>query len=252
MKSQDETKLEEETREAEPRDEIQPECELESQDEAALHDGPSGTQTHMEDDLSETSASGKECSAMSEATTSKRKRAAVEECTSSGSKRPRTEPTPRPPDQRAITHKEAQVIKYVNQLASHNIRSYAIGWLIEDARLRLVYGDRMGLVFTKPIDFLGEDATLFLLIVAATGAAGVHDLGIHPNVHFPRDSDGYEIFALDSEYDGATLDLRTEDGETLQFAFDVGPTRKLYTEFGLVGRGTAVVPVKAKNKKARE
>ncbi|KZT64321.1 hypothetical protein DAEQUDRAFT_39492 [Daedalea quercina L-15889] len=217
--------------------------EMEPQDEATV------VGMRVEDDLPSTSSSAKECSAISEARTSKRKRTVVEENPVSGSKRSRTEAEPR---SSIITKKEAQILKYVDQIASHNVRSYAIGWLIEDARLRLVYGDRMGLVFTKAIDFLGKDAALFLLIVAATGAAGVHGLGIHPNVHFPRDDDGYEVFALDSEYTGATLHLPTGDTEDAQFDFDVQSTRKLYTEFGLIGRGTAVIPVKARNKKARE
>ncbi|KZT66803.1 hypothetical protein DAEQUDRAFT_729769 [Daedalea quercina L-15889] len=226
--------------------------EMESQGEATVGDEPLQAAMRVEDDLLEGSSSAKDCSAISEATTSKRKRTVVEESSPSGSKRSRVEAEPCSSRGRAVTNKEAQIMKYVDQIVSHNVRSYAVGWLIEDARLRLVYGDRMGLVFTKPIDFLGQDAALFLLIVAATGAAGVHDLGIHPNVHFPRDDDGYEVFALDSEYTGATLHLPTEDNEDLQFDFDVQPPRKLYTEFGLIGRGTAVIPVKAKNKNARE
>ncbi|KZT66823.1 hypothetical protein DAEQUDRAFT_813263 [Daedalea quercina L-15889] len=225
---------------------------VETQGEATVGDEPLQAKIRVDDDLPETGPSANECSCTSEATTSKRKRTVVEENPASDSKRPRTEAEPCPSSTRAITKNEAQILKYVDQIASHNVRSYAVGWLIEDARLRLVYGDCMGLVFTKPIDFLGQDAALFLLIVAATGAAGVHDLGIHPNVHFPRDDVGYEVFDLDSKYTGATLRLPTGDNEDLQFDFDVQSTRKLYTEFGLIARGTAVIPVKAKNRKARE
>ena len=53
-----------------------------------------------------------------------------------------------------IVNKEAQLLKYINQVMSHNVRSYAIGWLIQDEELRLVYGDRMGLIFTESIGFL--------------------------------------------------------------------------------------------------
>ncbi|EPT05418.1 hypothetical protein FOMPIDRAFT_1044752 [Fomitopsis schrenkii] len=135
---------------------------------------------------------------------------------------------------RDITETEFQFIKYLNNTMSRNIRSYAIGWLIEDDTLRLVYADRMGVVFTKPFEFLGKDATLFSLVVAAMGAASEHELGIHPNVHWPRLSGDN----ADEQHEVATLllDGQGEDGsEVLEYDFDVDEKahRSVYTEFGL-------------------
>ena len=139
---------------------------------------------------------------------------------------------------------------------SHNVRSYAIGWLIQNETLRLVYGDRMGIIFTKKIEFLRADANLFLLILAAMGAASVHDLGIHPNVHYPRvDGDALakcrDVFDVEHGYQGAVLRLegQGDDGsETREYEFDVDEKagRSVYTEFGMIGRGTTVIPVKAR------
>ncbi|EPT00210.1 hypothetical protein FOMPIDRAFT_1050033, partial [Fomitopsis schrenkii] len=148
---------------------------------------------------------------------------------------------------RDITEKELQLIKYLNNTMSRNIRSYAIGWLIEDDTLRLVYADRMGVVFTKPFEFLGKDATLFSLVIAAMGAASEHGLGVHPNVHRPRLSGDN----TDEQYEVATLllDGQGEAGsEVLEYDFDVDEKvhRSVYTEFGLVGRGMTVIPVKAR------
>ncbi|EPT00193.1 hypothetical protein FOMPIDRAFT_1060536 [Fomitopsis schrenkii] len=171
--------------------------------------------------------------------------------TESSSKRPKTSTADKP-----IIHKEAQLLKYLTEVMSHNVRSYAIGWLIQDDKLRLVYGDRMGVVFTKPIEFFGRDANLFLLVVAAMGAAGVHELGIHPNVHYPRlrgDEPWMcrDVFDKEHGYEGATLHVegQGEDGSgVLEYDFDVDKKahRSVYTEFGLIGRGTTVIPVKAR------
>ncbi|EPT05417.1 hypothetical protein FOMPIDRAFT_1021270, partial [Fomitopsis schrenkii] len=161
--------------------------------------------------------------------------------TESSSKRAKTSTADKP----GSSTKEAQILKYLNEVMSHNVRSYAIGWLIQDDKLRLVYGDRMGV-----------DANLFLLVVAAMGAAGVHELGIHPNVHYPRlrgDEPWMcrDVFDKEHGYEGATLHVegQGEDGSgVLEYEFDVDKKthRSLYTEFGMIGRGTTVVPVKAR------
>ncbi|KAH9925286.1 uncharacterized protein B0H18DRAFT_1009461 [Fomitopsis serialis] len=180
---------------------------------------------------------------------SKRKRG-KEEGSAPDSKRARTASVLPLPSRRTppMSPKEVQVVKYVNQIMSSNVRSYAVGWLIEETKMRLVYGDRMGLIFTKEIDFLQDDAALFLLIVAATGAAGVHDLGIHPALHF-RHKDAV-VFSSRTGYVGAKIRLDVQEEQGMEeFVFDVDVTkadpRAVYTEFGLIGRGTTVIPVKA-------
>ncbi|KAH9828544.1 uncharacterized protein C8Q71DRAFT_852009 [Rhodofomes roseus] len=231
----------------------------------------------------------------STSSSSKRKREA-EEALNTKSKRSKNQPDSESPSAASegskIIGKQAQVVKYMNQVMSHNVRSYTIAWLVDSGTLRLVYGDRMGIIFTKPIDFLDKDASLLLLILAAMGTADVHDLGIHPCVHYPKDAHGHDQFCLDNGYRGSKLRLAVELDEgtavDVEFNLDVSESnmrdmhrakkekkktatsgaqrasrgasetvegaledsessqrRTIYTEFGMIGRGTTVIPVVA-------
>ncbi|KAH9831025.1 uncharacterized protein C8Q71DRAFT_911026 [Rhodofomes roseus] len=231
----------------------------------------------------------------STSSSSKRKREA-EEALNTKSKRSKNQPDSESPSAASegskIIGKQAQVLRYMNQVMSHNVRSYTIAWLVDSGTLRLVYGDRMGIIFTKPIDFLDKDASLLLLILAAMGTADVHDLGIHPCVHYPKDAHGHDQFCLDNGYRGSKLRLAVELDEgtavDVEFNFDVSESnmrdmhrakkekkktatsgaqrasrgasetvegaledsessqrRTIYTEFGMIGRGTTVIPVVA-------
>ncbi|EPT00195.1 hypothetical protein FOMPIDRAFT_1050020 [Fomitopsis schrenkii] len=217
----------------------------------ALPRGPSAGPSHQSRGPNSNPGAQRVSGAVS--TGSKRKHES-QASTESSSKRARTSKADKP---RVIIKKESQLLKYLTKVMSHNVRSYAIGWLIQDDKLRLVYGDRMGVVFTKPIEFFGTDANMFLLVVAAMGAAGVHELGIHPNVHYPRLRVGGEpsmcrdVFDKEHGYEGAMLrvEKQGEDGSgVLEYDFDVDKKarRSVYTEFGLIGRGTTVIPVKAR------
>ena len=83
----------------------------------------------------------------------------------------------------------------------------------------------------------------------------MHKLGIHPNVHLPKededDSVEYcQVFDAQHGYNGAVLHLEGQGekgSETLEYEFDVNEKagRPVYTEFGLIGRGT-VIPDKAR------
>ena len=200
--------------------------------------------------------SAKTISGISDASSSTRKRKlesqGAQASTESSSKRAKTSEAGNEP----VLSKEAQLLKYINQVMSHNVRSYAIGMLIQDDKLRVVYGDRMGVVFTERINFLTKDAHLFLLLLAAIGSASVRQLGIHPNAIFPKENaddivNCVEIFDEEHGYEGAILRLegQGEDGsKMLEYDFDVDEKagRSVYTEFGLIGRGTTVIPVKAR------
>ena len=166
-------------------------------------------------------------------------------------KRPKTSESSTEPD----VNKE-MLLKYINKVMSHSVRSYAIGWLIQNEEVRLVYGDRVGVVFTEEISFLQENTYMFPLILAAMGAASSRVLGVHPNIHYLREGEDdlagcCNAFDVDHSYQGAVLrlDRRDDDGsETLEYDFDVdkkaGPT--VHTEFGLIGRDTTVIPVKTR------
>ncbi|KAH9932293.1 uncharacterized protein B0H18DRAFT_52731 [Fomitopsis serialis] len=187
---------------------------------------------------------------------SKRKRKAEEEVPAPGSKRPRRTT---PGGHRRMSSKEVQIVRYVNHIMSSNVRSYAIGLLIEGNAMRVVYGDRMGIVFTRAFKFLDKEAHLFLLVLAAIGGAGVHDLGIHPILSFNELNKERDVFHPDRGYALSKalvrLEVRDAQGVSRQLEFDIDEADKIRpvdTAFGLIGRGTTIIAVKAKGGPALE
>ena len=148
-----------------------------------------------------------------------------------------------------LTMNELQALKYVHELGSHGIRSFATGFLIEDYMMKLFYVDRMGVVESKPFDFIDEPHYL-LLFVAATMYASPAQLGFFDRLRFPLSRVTYDC--LDT-YSNVTLDLsgaksmNAESLDNLRFCLDVSSTRHLVPPHGAVGRGTIVVPVKPLN-----
>ncbi|KAH9920064.1 uncharacterized protein B0H18DRAFT_1025751 [Fomitopsis serialis] len=155
------------------------------------------------------------------------------------------------PQEFDLTHNEAQAVRYMNHMMSSNVRSFGIGWLVEDANMRLYYGDRMGIVVTRKFKFLREESGLFMRCIAAMGQASVHGMGIFPDLHFSKNEE--EETEFDS-YEGSRLRIRARRPDTSEpkpepFEFDVdvdGEAKRIYTEFGVLGRGTSVIPIKAR------
>ncbi|KAI0915248.1 hypothetical protein AcV5_005414 [Taiwanofungus camphoratus] len=145
-------------------------------------------------------------------------------------------------DQPRLTGNEVQAAKYMNEMLSHGIRSYASGFMINNTTVTLWYGDRMGIVLSKPFDFI-EEPYMLLLAVAAVTSANHTRLGICPFLKFPSGAyDSYSDVKLEVD-DGLAFDA---DERPLQkLTFDVDNTRRISVEFGAVGRGTTIVPIKA-------
>lgn len=107
--------------------------------------------------------------------------------------------------------------------------------------ITLWYGDRMGVISSRPFDLVKE-AHLLVLVIAAMGSASVHQLGSCPYLNFPP---GF------SRLGGTTLGLpkgqaRDAAGETLgELTFEVDNTKRIYSKRETLGRGTIVVYVKA-------
>ncbi|KAI0925209.1 hypothetical protein AcW2_005888 [Taiwanofungus camphoratus] len=147
-----------------------------------------------------------------------------------------------PDDQPVLTDDEVQAGKYMNELLSHGIRSYATGCMIRDTTVTLWYGDRMGIVQSESFNFL-QQPHLLVLILAAMDSADHEHMGICPFITFPRTS--YH------EYSGAKLELDDQlaidvnENPLEKLVFDIDTARRVITEFGAVGRGTTVVPIKA-------
>ncbi|KZT67869.1 hypothetical protein DAEQUDRAFT_375362 [Daedalea quercina L-15889] len=137
----------------------------------------------------------------------------------------------------------------MNNLMSSNVRSFGIGWLVEDNNMRLWYGDRMGIVVTRKFRFLHGDHRLFLRCIAAMGRSSVHGMGIFPDLHFPGNSPSGPPQL--KQYKGAQLRItakRPDASEPEYFEFDVDEQAgRIYTEFGVLGRGTSVIPIRARS-----
>lgn len=144
--------------------------------------------------------------------------------------------------QSKITHREAQAVRHMEQLMSSNLRSFGIGILVENDNMRIWYGDRMGLIVTREFKWLQDEDLTFLRCVAAMGHPDVHGLGILSGVQFSG-------MAL-HEYELSHLSIAARrpdalQAEKLEFALAVKDPH-VYSEFGVVGRGTTVLAVVAK------
>ncbi|KAI0929654.1 hypothetical protein AcW1_010341 [Taiwanofungus camphoratus] len=147
-----------------------------------------------------------------------------------------------PDNQPALTDNEVQAGKYMNELLSHGVRSYATGCMIRGAKVILWYGDRMGIVQSEPFD-LRKESRLLLLYLAAMDSADHARMGICPFLKFPSSSyDSYDGVKLELD-DKLAMDVNDKPLEKL--VFEVDNSRRVITEFGAVGRGTAVVQIKA-------
>lgn len=147
---------------------------------------------------------------------------------------------------RVLTENELQSAKYINEMMSHGVRDYATGWLLQDTTMTLWYADRMGLVQSAPFDIFGEPH-LLLLLVAALARADHRRLGLCPLLTFPTGTKKDKKF---SNYNDVTLDLPGAidcEGKKLQeLSFSIMPDTAIQTDLGTIGRGTTIVPIKAR------
>ena len=122
-------------------------------------------------------------------------------------------------------------------MLSHGIRSFATGWLLNDTKMTLWYGDRMGVVMSKPFDIFHE-AHYLVLFLAAIFSSELKNLGISPFVKSPSDQfNGYEDSTL--EFDEADTDHGTMDN----LKFKISHVERLRTDYCAVGRGTTIIPI---------
>ncbi|CAL1713110.1 unnamed protein product [Somion occarium] len=131
----------------------------------------------------------------------------------------------------------------LNELMSYGVREYNTGIQVQDTSICLWYGDRFGVVKSAPFDFLREPH-LLVLVLAALSSAKRSDLGFSPFMKNPGQSfDNYDRAAL--VLDNA-IDANNQSTGQVAFRFDVNEEqdRKIYTQYGAMGRGTTVIPVK--------
>lgn len=126
------------------------------------------------------------------------------------------------------------------EMLSHGIRSYATGWMLYDTKMTLWYGDRMGVVLSKPFDIFLE-AHYLVLLLTALFSSNLNDFGISSLVKTtPSQFVGYEDLAFELEQ--ARLDNNTL---VPKLTFKITDVQQLRTDYGIVGRGTTIIPVRA-------
>ncbi|THH33278.1 hypothetical protein EUX98_g923 [Antrodiella citrinella] len=165
-------------------------------------------------------------------------------------------------DASELTGPELQIAKYLNELLSHGVRTYATGFLLQDTTMSLWYADRMGLVQSEPFN-VETQPHLLLLMVAAHHYGTPHDFGLNPLLSLPPDTHHL------TSYHNMTLTLPTatsailpppdatsetntvfDEGTgdalgSLQFQVDLDGNREINTAYGTVSRGTTIIPVVA-------
>ncbi|KAI0075841.1 hypothetical protein K474DRAFT_1329527 [Panus rudis PR-1116 ss-1] len=160
----------------------------------------------------------------------------------------------------SLTADELQIVYYLKSiLQSESIRQYASGFLVEDQWISLWYADRKGVIKSSAFNWI-EEPHFHLLMIGAIYFADRRKLGWSPFIHLDPEA------PLDDPYRDATLHIpshtdsklraKPEDymapvdisGKTIEdrlvFSVDITSQRRLVTSYGLVGRGTTVVPIK--------
>jgi Fungal protein kinase len=145
--------------------------------------------------------------------------------------------------------KEFQLVSYLHEALAHGIRSYVSGMYIHDTEISLWYADRMGLVRTNSFDFVAKPQ-LLLLVIAAICSANIKEHGICPLLELPKK----EFPRRFNTFKGSRLRLfkaQDDTGVMIEDAvdFQVVNNAPRYTQYGLVGRGTTILDVKAKGRK---
>lgn len=139
---------------------------------------------------------------------------------------------------KGLTRQEAHIGSCATELMSHNIRCYGTGIMIEDFMVKLWYADRHGVVVSRPFDMFVECDKL-LLVVAAIAGADIAKMGVCPFLRFPsRKFDSYEGVKLVFQ-----PGLMTERLPEVEFTIDT--SRPVETNFGIVGRGTTIIPLES-------
>ncbi|CAL1698348.1 unnamed protein product [Somion occarium] len=145
-----------------------------------------------------------------------------------------------------FTNNEIQAAKYLNELLSHGARNYATGFLVENEKISLWYGDRFGIIKSRLFNFI-EEPHYFLLMVTAIIRASDEDLGFCPLIrNVPRNHLSHK---------GATLmvpaarDVNDKCIGKVEFKTAITEAKSIVTAYGTVGRGTTVIPITSIGKK---
>lgn len=145
-----------------------------------------------------------------------------------------------------LSPNELQVVKYANECASHGVRSYATGFLVEDCDITLWYMDRMGVIKSSSFNFITQPHLLVYFIASVT-LASLKQLGFLSLMNFP---DARTPAQLLGAYQDVSISLPhasdiqgcIHDG--LHFDVAISDKRRMLTNYGAIGRATIIVPLK--------
>ncbi|PCH39527.1 hypothetical protein WOLCODRAFT_167992 [Wolfiporia cocos MD-104 SS10] len=145
-----------------------------------------------------------------------------------------------------LTDNEAQMLTHINEQMSHNVCLYGSGILFRDMTLQLWYADRMGIIVSRPIHMI-EEPKLLLYTMAAMGQADIHQMGICHLMEFNTSKWEFMTYQDAKLVLGVDQDIRDSGGEDVREPLEFEVTAKnennVFTDFGIVGRGTMVIPI---------
>ncbi|KAI0079389.1 hypothetical protein K474DRAFT_651483 [Panus rudis PR-1116 ss-1] len=143
-----------------------------------------------------------------------------------------------------LTEYEVQILKYLNEILSHGFRHHSSGFLVDNQWISLWYADRYGAVKSRSFDWTMEPHYLLLMIAALHFAPPVK-LGFSPFIAqspavsgLASTADAALVLPKASPLEGAEITT------PLTFPLDITPSRRIFTAYGIVGRGTTVIPIK--------
>ncbi|KAL4243391.1 hypothetical protein ABKN59_011288 [Abortiporus biennis] len=147
-----------------------------------------------------------------------------------------------------------QTLKCAAELQSHGIRHYSTGIIFDHEHVSFWYIDHMGVIKSKPFNFLLQPHYL-LLCVAALKYASLSQLGISPFLDYSNQIAKFgeykEVYVnFPRALDEAGKPVSKADMDMLRFQVDDGSLtgRKPYTTGGIIGMGTIKIPLVRKQK----
>ena len=143
-------------------------------------------------------------------------------------------------DPEPLRNSELLPALHIHSMLTSSIRWFATGLVVDETEVTLYYGDRFGLVASRPFDFI-EDPQLLCSVVASLCNANSANLGFSPFLRFVGSPPTAGL-------SGTEMKLRAyaRDGTAhpLTCTVDINRVRRLYNAGSVKGRATTVVPIR--------
>ncbi|TFY76327.1 hypothetical protein EWM64_g7685 [Hericium alpestre] len=149
-----------------------------------------------------------------------------------------------------ITRDQIQLAGYANEIfAAVGNRRYVTGLFVRGDKVSLWYYDRIGVVRTKEFSILDPaDSKLVVLMAVAMSVCDRDHLGFEPLLHPPTNvvssstvKDNILLLPANHTIDGSGVQVQHD------VSFQVLGNKAIYIQYGVIGRGTVVYSVAAKD-----